>query len=59
MTSFAAVGAIGEIGLDNKFLTLIRHFADAVMSRILPNKPGATVILEKTPDHIRNWRNLF
>ena len=53
-----------EIGLyqlmdEAEFLTLIRHFADAVISRILANKPEARVILEKTPDHVHNWRQIL
>ena len=53
-----------EIGLSHlmkevEFLTLIRHFADAVMSRILAAKPEATVVLEKTPDHVLHWRHIL
>jgi len=55
---------VREIGLSHvmgepEFLALIRQFADGVISRFLANKPDATVILEKTPDHVRNWRQIL
>ena len=42
-----------------EFLSLIRDFASNVISRILATRPEATVVLEKTPDHVRNWRNIL
>lgn len=53
-----------EIGLrplmtEAEFIALIRHFADAVIHRILATKPNATVVLEKTPHHVLHWRNIL
>jgi hypothetical protein len=55
---------VREIGLshvmeESEFLALIRNFADGVISRILANKPDASVILEKTPDHVQRWRHIL
>ena len=53
-----------QIGLNQlmseaEFLALNKHFADDVMHRILGKKPNASVILEKTPDHVRRWRDIL
>lgn len=55
---------VREVGLNHimdepEFLALIRRFADGVISRILANKPDASVILEKTPDHVHYWCNIL
>lgn len=56
--------SVRKVGLNHmmeegEFLALLRHFADAVMSRILANKPDASVILEKTPEHVHHWRQIL
>lgn len=47
--------AIGmrAIFTDEEFRALCRNFAGSVMERIASTNPGATVVLEKTPDHVR------
>jgi hypothetical protein len=44
---------------EQEFHGLIRTFAAHVMERILATKPDATVILEKTPNHMRYWREIL
>jgi Sulfotransferase family len=36
----------------------IREFAYALLSKILNHKPTARIVLEKSPDHVRCWREI-
>ena len=38
-----------------QFDGLLRDFADGVFSRLASTRPGATVLVEKTPDHVQDW----
>lgn len=38
-----------------QFDGLLRDFADGVFSRLASTKPGATVLVEKTPNHVHDW----
>ncbi|HUC09247.1 MAG TPA: sulfotransferase [Stellaceae bacterium] len=42
-----------------EYFALVRELASKVMARILAMKPGATIVLEKTPDHALHWRNIL
>jgi len=53
-----AIG-LAHVMEEAEFLALIRQFCDGVLNRVLAAKPGATVILEKTPDHVRHWRHIL
>ena len=44
---------------EEEYFALIRQFSDRVWARILDKKPAATVILEKTPQHVFNWRDIL
>lgn len=44
---------------EHEFLERVRSFSDAVLRKILANKPGAAVILEKTPNHALYWKDIF
>jgi hypothetical protein len=53
-----------KVGL-NKLLTreefrdLLRYVSASVFAKIAANKPAATVILEKTPNHVYCWREIL
>jgi Sulfotransferase family len=54
-------GNAREIGIhhlmtEDEYLSLVRDFASGVMARILAKKPNASIILEKTPQHVKVWR---
>lgn len=42
-----------------EYLDILRTLASTVLVRILGTKPEATVILEKTPSHVRVWRDIL
>lgn len=44
---------------DEKYIELLREFASNVMARMLASKPGATIVLEKSPDHALYWRDIL
>jgi hypothetical protein len=44
---------------EEEYLDLIRNFACKIMLRILGKKPEASIILEKTPDHVLHWNNIL
>lgn len=53
-----------DIGLhhlfgEKEFFEKIRGFSDDVLSKILSRKPGATVVLEKTPAHAGCWKDIL
>lgn len=57
-------GNAREIGLhhlmtEDEYLSLVRNFAYGVMARILAKKPNASIILEKTPQHLKVWRRIL
>ena len=52
------------VGLDRflgneKYIELLREFASNVLGHILASKPGATIVLEKSPDHALYWRDIL
>jgi hypothetical protein len=42
-----------------EYCDIIREFASTVLARILATKPSAGVILEKTPSHVKYWREIL
>jgi len=44
---------------ETEYLALIRELAAKVMMHILAAKPGATIVLEKTPGHALCWRDIL
>lgn len=42
-----------------EYREVIRKFTSAVLARILASKPAADVILEKTPSHVKCWRDIL
>ncbi len=44
---------------DEEYFGLVRNFAGDVMLRISDRKPGADILLEKTPDHVLHWREII
>ena len=55
---------VRELGLhhlmsEEEYFDLIRNFSCKVMLRILDKKPGADIILEKTPDHVLYWDRIL
>jgi len=57
-------GNAREIGIhhlmtEDEYLSLVRDFAYGVMARILAKKPNASIILEKTPQHVKVWRRIL
>ncbi len=43
----------------DEFDTLLRGFAAGVLTKIASSKSGATIVVEKTPDHIHHWQLLL
>ncbi|MGK2941528.1 MAG: sulfotransferase family protein [Immundisolibacter sp.] len=53
-----------DIGLHHLFgkkeyFEKIRGFSDEVLNKILSRKPEATLVLEKTPAHVRCWKDIL
>ena len=44
---------------EEEYFSLVRNFSCKVMLRILDKKPGADIILEKTPDHVLYWDRIL
>jgi Sulfotransferase family len=44
---------------EDEFHGMVRRFAADVMARILARKPGADVLLEKTPGHLLYWQDII
>lgn len=44
---------------DAEYHELLRQFAIAVMRKMLATNPGASVVLEKTPGHLKYWRDVL
>jgi hypothetical protein len=44
---------------EEEYFGLIRQLTSTVFARILAGKPGATIILEKTPDHALHWKDIL
>ena len=44
---------------EDEYLAIVRNFACSVMMKILVRKPTATVILEKTPRHVKCWNDIL
>lgn len=45
--------------VEEEYFCLIRQFASTIFARILAAKPGATTVLEKTPDHAVYWQDIL
>lgn len=41
-----------------EFVAMCRGMADDVLARILCGKPGASVAIEKSPNHVMEWRKI-
>ena len=55
---------VRDIGLhpfldETAFHTMIRGMTDRVYEQVLATRPGATIALDKTPAHVRWWRNIL
>lgn len=44
---------------EEEYFHFLRQFASSILARILAAKPGATMILEKTPDHALYWKDIL
>jgi hypothetical protein len=44
---------------EDEYVALIRDLASKLMARILATKPGATIVLEKSPYHVFHWREIL
>src|SRR5205807_635713 len=44
---------------EEEFRTLLRSVSGFVFAKIAQRKPSATVVLEKTPDHVKWWREIL
>jgi hypothetical protein len=44
---------------EEEFRALLRSVSAEVFAKIAQRKPSATVILEKTPNHVRHWREIL
>ncbi len=44
---------------ESEYRDVLRHVATWVLAKVADRKPSATVILEKTPDHILFWRDIL
>ncbi len=49
-----------KVGLQNvlsedEFIALCREFARGVLDKVAGSRPGAAVVVEKTPNHLRRW----
>jgi sulfotransferase family protein len=45
--------------IDEEFRRLLRSTSGFVLAKIAQSKPSATVVLDKTPDHVRFWREIL
>lgn len=55
---------VREVGLhpfieEAAFHAMVRTMTDQVYDKVLAQRPGATVALDKTPAHVRWWRNIL
>lgn len=48
-----------EVLSDEDFRTLLRSASAFVFAKIARAKPFATVVLEKTPEHVNHWREIL
>jgi hypothetical protein len=53
-----AIG-LNQLMSEDIYLEIVREFASKILAKILSQKPGASIILEKTPDHIMFWRDIL
>jgi hypothetical protein len=53
-----AIG-LGPLFSEAEYSEIVREFASTVLARILATKPDADVILEKTPSHVKCWRDIL
>jgi hypothetical protein len=50
---------LNQVLSDQEFQTLLRNTSGFIFARIAQRKPSATVILEKTPNHVNCWREIL
>jgi hypothetical protein len=50
---------VTQVLSDKEFRTLLRGVSGFVFAKIAQSKPSATVVLEKTPDHVNCWREIL
>ena len=48
-----------EVLSEEELQTLLRGASEFVFAKIAQGKPGATVVLEKTPNHVQHWREIL
>ncbi len=51
--------SLTEVLSDEEFRTLLRSVSGFVFAKIAQAKPSATVVLEKTPNHVNCWREIL
>jgi hypothetical protein len=50
---------LSEVLAEEEFRTLLHHISGFVFAKIAQAKPCASVVLEKTPNHINCWREIL
>jgi hypothetical protein len=51
--------SLSEVLSDEEFRTLLRGVSAFVFAKIAQAKPLATIVLEKTPNHVNYWREIL
>lgn len=51
--------SLSEVLSEGDFRRLLRSVSGFVFAKIAQGKPSATVVLEKTPNHVRHWREIL
>jgi hypothetical protein len=50
---------VREVLSHDEFTALVRSVAGFVLAKIAQRKPSATIVLEKTPNHVHFWREIL
>lgn len=50
---------IWDLLTEDEYFKLVREFASGILAHVLAAKPAATIILEKTPNHVLYWREIL
>jgi hypothetical protein len=51
--------SLSEVLSDEEFRALLRSVSGFVFAKIAQAKPSATIVLEKTPNHVNCWREIL
>jgi len=57
--STGALMGVTHLLSEEEYRTLLRSVSGFVLAKIAQGKPSATVVLEKTPDHVKCWREIL